>query len=140
MNRLEFIRNISLTGVGISLTPTRLFADSKHTTVQLPQPAIHLPHGNFAATQLESIHIPELELSISVQHFMRNGLGRCEKDLTVFTLTRNDEVAVMGSDTVSGFIGGLNITAVKGAFTVANESYQLELRPNSNHTTLTAIS
>ncbi len=92
MNRKEFIKNISLVGLGVSLTPTRLFASNSPTkSYRLPKPTVHIPHGNFDALEIEKLTIPELNIECTVQQFMRNGISECDDDLTVFTFVSGNE-------------------------------------------------
>lgn len=115
MNRKDFIRNISLVGAGISLAPTRLFASNKASKhYLLPKPTVHIPHGNFHATAIEKLEIPELELACTVQRFMRNGISENADDLTVFSFTSENEqlhicITRSGDRFIDGSISRFNI-------------------------------
>ncbi len=134
MKRKEFIRNISLVGVGISLAPTRLFGNSAKTTIQLPQASIHVPHGNFANTELEKVLVPELGISISVQRFMRNGIVESENDLTVYTFEKDSEtllISQQNSEIASnGSITGVSLNRLDELISLSNSSHRIEIRNN----------
>lgn len=92
MKRHEFIQKISFLGVGLSVTPWKLIsAKPSIQTFTLPKPAIHIPHGNFATTELDKLVIPELNLECTVQQFMRNGIEQSDADLKVFSIQSNHE-------------------------------------------------
>lgn len=132
MKRNEFIRNISLLGVGLSLTPTRLFALSDHSRIALPNQAVHIPHGNFANTDIERIRIAELDVEVSVQRFMRNGITDCRDDIVIYTIERGSEMALISSNeagiVVTGFIKGLCIEKSDSSFTLSTKSHRMEIR------------
>ena len=143
MKRKEFIRNISLVGVGISLAPIRLFASPSNAQIALPSATTHIPHGNFADANTERIQIPELDIEVSVQHFMRTGIEIDQKDVSVITFWRNQEVLNVCFDKsschFSGQIPGLKTAKSKHHFTLANNRFELELNPNSSHLSLRPI-
>ncbi|MCF8464313.1 MAG: hypothetical protein K9G41_05710 [Flavobacteriales bacterium] len=92
MNRNDFIQKIGLVGVGLSLTPWKLLsAKPSVQSFMLPQAAIHIPHGNFAAAEVEKLMIPEFNLHCTVQQFMRNGISASDDDLKVCLFQRNQE-------------------------------------------------
>ena len=142
MKRKEFIRNISLVGVGISLAPTELFGSSKQR-IQLPEAALHIPHGNFAHLNLERILIEEMEVEVSVQHFMRNGIGRSQKDISVFTFYRKKEVLNVCFDAegchTSGEIGGFKLNKSNKQFSISNNHFQLDLKAGSSYLSLRKV-
>jgi hypothetical protein len=142
MKRKEFIRNISLVGVGISLAPTQLFG-STNQTFQLPEAAIHVPHGNFAETKPELILIKEMGIEVSVQHFMRNGIGRSQKDISVFTFYRKKEVLNVCFDAegchTSGEIGGFKLNKSNKQFSISNNHFQLDLKAGSSYLSLRKV-
>lgn len=129
---MEFIRNISLVGVGISLAPTQLFAFSDQSRIALPNHAVHIPHGNFANTNLERIRIAELDVEVSVQRFMRNGITDCRDDLTVYTIERGSEMALISTNEsgviVTGSIEGLCIEKSDSSFFLSTKSHRMEIR------------
>lgn len=116
MNRKEFIRNISLVGAGISLAPTRLFASNRlWSSYSLPEPTVHIPHGNFHASAIEKLTIREMELECTVQQFMRNGITESADDLMVFTFVSGSEhrticITRNGTRTADGNISGLKVS------------------------------
>lgn len=132
MKRKEFIRNISLVGGGISLAPTRLFAFSDQSRIALPNYAVHIPHGNFANTNLERIRIAELDVEVSVQHFMRNGITDCRDDLTVYTIERGSEMALISTNEsgviVTGSIEGLCVERSNSFVSLSTTSHRMEIR------------
>ena len=142
MKRKEFIRNISLVGAAISLAPTSLFALSKRG-IELPEPAVHIPHGNFADLKLNRILIKEMEVEISVQHFMRNGIGTSQKDISVFTFHRKKEVLNMCFDEegchTSGEISGFQLSKSNKLFSLKNEHFQLKLNAGSSYLSLRKV-
>lgn len=142
MKRKEFIRNISLVGAGISLAPTSLFASSKQR-IQLPEAALHIPHGNFAATKLDRILINEMGIEVSVQHFMRNGIGSGQQDISVFTFHRKDEVVNVCFDNEechsSGELSGFQLSKSNKQFTISNNHFQLDLKAGSSYLSLRKV-
>lgn len=142
MKRKEFIRNISLVGAGISLAPTSLFASSKQR-IQLPEAVLHIPHGNFASQNLERILIDEMAVEVSVQHFMRNGIGRSQKDISVFTFYRKNEVLNVcfdeGGCHTSGEIGGFKLNKSNKLFSLKNNRFQLDLNARSSYLSLRKV-
>lgn len=116
MNRKSFIHKIGFVGVGLSLTPCKLLsAKPTNQKFTLPKAAIHIPHGNFAATELEKLIIPELNLECSVQQFLRNGIEQNDADLNVFLIQRKHEwvnisFTRIGQKLQQGKISGLKLT------------------------------
>ena len=107
MNRKHFIRNLSFIGAGLSLTPWKLVtAKSSVRRFRLPPASIHIPHGNFAVTNLESLYIPEMDIDITVQRFMRNGIESSHQDLTVYNIARGEEAINVGLSNDSPLIVG----------------------------------
>ena len=107
MKRKEFIRNVGFLGVGVSLAPWKLVtAKSSIQRFRLPPASVHIPHGNFAATNLKSLYIPEMELEITVQMFMRNGIEFSPQDLTVYNIARGSESINVGLSNGSTVIVG----------------------------------
>ena len=115
MKRKEFIRNMSLIGVGLGLAPWKLAtANPSIQKFRLPPASVHIPHGNFASSQLEKLTISEINLECSVQLFLRNGIETCESDLIVCSFQRGDEILLVsytesGESSVEGKIEGLKI-------------------------------
>jgi len=112
MNRKHFIRNLSFIGAGLSLAPLKLVtAKPSIQRFRLPPASVHIPHGNFATTNLESLFIPEMDIEITVQHFMKNGIESSHQDLTVYNITRGEESLNVGlsndSPVVVGGIRGI---------------------------------
>lgn len=132
MKRKEFIRNISLIGACISLAPTRLFASSSNSKIALPSATTHIPHGNFADANTERIQILELNIEVSVQRFMRNGITDCRDDLTVYTIERGSEMVLISSNEsgviVTGSIEGLCIEKSDSSFSLSTKSHRMEIR------------
>jgi len=116
MKRKAFIQKFSFVGVGLSLTPWKLLAAKPSIqTFTLPKATIHIPHGNFAATQLETLHIPEFGLNCTVQQFMRNGIEPNDDDLKVFSFQRKQEwlsisITRNGQAISDGKLSGLNVS------------------------------
>ncbi len=116
MKRHEFIQKISFLGVGLSLTPWKLLsAKPPIQKFTLPRPAIHIPHGNFAATELDKLVLPELNLECTVQQFMLNGIEPNDADLKVFSIQSNQEwitIAITRRNQVieKGKISGLKLS------------------------------
>lgn len=137
MNRKEFIRNISLVGVGVFLAPTRLLASSKEFTVQLPLATVHVPHGNFAQAPFQRVSIPELNLAVSVQHFMRNGIASTPNDISVFTFQKKDDILNVCFDDEGchtfGSISGLVSDKTKTEFSLGNEQFEAKLNAGSSY-------
>lgn len=106
---------MSLIGAGLGLAPWKLVSANQSTkTFALPNPVIHIPHGNFAATELEKLIIPEYGLECSVQHFMRNGIESSAQDITVSSFRRGSQFLFIsftsdGTMNTEGEITGLNI-------------------------------
>lgn len=115
MKRNAFIQKIGFLGLGLSLAPRKLIsADPTRRTFALPKPTIHIPHGNFAASELEKLTIPELGLDCTVQQFMRNGISESADDLTVYSFQSGDELMNVcftrsGKEFSNGNISGLTL-------------------------------
>ena len=143
MKRKEFIRNISLVGAGISLAPTRLFAFSDQFRIALPDHAVHIPHGNFANTDLERIRIAELDVEVSVQHFMRNGINASQEDVSVFTFCRDNEFLNVCFDDegchTAGKISKLETSHSKNRFSLTNTRFEVELIAGCSHLTVRKV-
>ena len=117
MNRKEFVRNISLLGVGISLTPLAFAKQTKLAAqYNLPAVSVHIPHGNFAASELVVLRVSEMNIEVSIQKFMKNGITDSEEDLTVYTFHRKNEmlsVSAIGNELSSmGAIQGLKFRKI----------------------------
>jgi len=67
---------------------------------------MYIPHGNFAVTKLESLYIPEMDIEITVQRFMRNGIESSHQDLTVYNIARGEEAINVGLSHDSPLIVG----------------------------------
>ncbi len=92
MNRKAFIQKISFVGVGLSLTPWKLASGKPPIqTFALPRATVHIPHGNFAAADLEKLTVREFDLACTVQQFMRNGIEPNSDDLKVFSFDSGQE-------------------------------------------------
>lgn len=97
MKRKEFIRNISLVGVGVTLTPvSSLFGNHGVKTYALPEPTIHIPHGNFSSSELKKLTIPELSLDCTVELFLRDGITEKSDDLSVYSFHRSEQLLQVG--------------------------------------------
>ncbi|MBI1287974.1 MAG: hypothetical protein GC178_10380 [Flavobacteriales bacterium] len=140
MNRKEFIRNISLAGVGISLVPAQLLASQHASSVRLPKAVFHVPHGNFANAIIERVQIPEMDVEVSVQHFMRNGIEATEKDISVFTFYREKETLNVCFDNegchFSGEINDLEACKKHDRFLIKNAQFEVELKKDSTYLSL----
>ena len=137
MNRKEFVRNISLLGVGISLTP---LAFSKQTKLaaqyNLPAASVHIPHGNFASSGLIVLHVSEMNIEVTIQKFMKNGITDSEEDLTVYTFHRKNEmlsVSAIGNALSSmGEIQGLRFQKAGHSLQLSDKNYVADLSPSQN--------
>ena len=137
MNRKEFVRNISLLGVGISLTP---LAFAKHTKLvaqyNLPAVSVHIPHGNFAASELVVLRISEMNIEVSIQKFMKNGITDSVEDLTVYTFYRKSEmlsISAIGNKLSSlGQIQGLKFSQVGRILQLSDKNYIAHLNSSQN--------
>jgi hypothetical protein len=115
LNRKAFIQKIGFLGVGLGLTPWKLLSAKPATqTFTLPKTAIHIPHGNFSATEVEKLMIPEFNLQCTVQQFMHNGISTSDNDLKVFLFQREQEWANIaitrnGQTFSDGKISDLNV-------------------------------
>ncbi|MGB0367958.1 MAG: hypothetical protein ACPGU4_10175 [Flavobacteriales bacterium] len=123
---------MSLTGAGIALAPWKLAtAESSIQRFRLPPASVHIPHGNFAASETETHHIQEFDLKCSVQHFMRNGIEPNENDLTVFSLSRENETLLISSTkrgySVLGEINGIVTEILPGSVCLSSKTHQLHV-------------
>lgn len=115
MKRKEFIQKIGFVGVGLGLTPWKLFSATSSTQrFVLPQPSVHIPHGNFAAVEVDKLKISEFDLECSVQQFMRNGIQPSNDDLKIHSFQRNGAFFLVsitrnGIVTTEGGFEGLRI-------------------------------
>jgi hypothetical protein len=143
MKRKEFIRNISLVGAGISLAPTRLFANSNTVQIALPIAATHIPHGNFAGANLERILIEEMNIEVSIQHFLRTGIESSDKDISVFTFHRENEVLNVCFDAegchTSGKIAGFESRNSDNQFSIRNNRFEVKLKAGSFYLSLRKV-
>ena len=88
---------MSFIGAGLSLAPWNFVsAKSPIQTFALPKPTLHIPHGNFAASELKKQIIPEFELECTVQQFMRNGICECDDDMKFYSFRRDNELLTIG--------------------------------------------
>jgi|GEM_PF-1546338 len=140
MKRGEFVRNIGLMGVGIVLAPTCFSMASTRKTYRLPTPAIHIPHGNFANTQIETVFIRELGLHASIQHFMRNGIDISTNDVSLVTFSKNNELTIVSFDAgkciQTGQISGFHNLALNDRSMLANAEFELEWKAGTNYLSL----
>ena len=115
MKRKEFIRNVSFIGAGLGLAPWNLVTgEPSIQTFRLPAAAVHIPHGNFASSELKKLTISEFDLECSVQLFMRNGISPCEDDLKVFSFQSAEEwmcisLTRVGESVKRGDIRGMEV-------------------------------
>jgi hypothetical protein len=141
MRRKDFIRNMSFIGAGLSLAPWNLAtANSSIQRFRLPPASVHIPHGNFAANQLETLSISELDMECSVQHFMRNGIDKSTNDLIVYTFSKEDEILNLGfcqnTWSVDGEIEGLKLSTSSNKVVLRNADYELKLEVDSSEIAL----
>jgi hypothetical protein len=132
MKRKQFIRNISLLGAGITLAPAGLLSAKRAIkTYTLPEATVHIPHGNFANATIKHVVIPELDVAISVQQFMRNGINVSEQDVSVYTFFSKNEVVniCFTEDEVhtSGEIRGLELKHSPHQVSLCNAQFELIL-------------
>ena len=123
---------MSVFGVGIVLTPWKLAtAESSIQRFRLPPASVHIPHGNFAASIPEKLRIEEFDFSISRHHFMHNGIEVSEKDLTVISIRKNDELANVcisnNTASVTGFISHTNIKTNSHFIQLNTKGFKLNL-------------
>ena len=128
MKRKDFIQKIGFVGVGLGLTPWKLLSATSSTQrFVLPQPTVHIPHGNFAAAEVAKLKISEFDLECSVHQFMRNGIKPSNDDLKIHSFQRSNEFLFLsitrdGKVTTEGGIEGLRINIdsfVSSSFTVS---------------------
>lgn len=106
---------MSLVGAVLSLAPWKLTAaKSSIQRLRLPPACIHIPHGNFAAAEIEKLAIPEFDLECTVQVFMRNGIDTKDSDLKVLTCQRGEEflhisITRKGEVSTDGQLDGVSI-------------------------------
>lgn len=136
MKRTAFIRNAGLLGAGIVLAPIG-FATAKNAKhYQLPKAVQHVPHGNFAATEAERVHVPEMNMDVSVEHFMRNGIEACDQDVSVYTFSRKNEVLKAcfadGEWTTAGRLTGVQHRQSSERFLIGCAPFELQLTPDSS--------
>ena len=131
MKRKQFIRNISLVGAGIGLAPTALFGSSHSSRIALPTAAVHIPHGNFATVNCSPVEISEMNLAVSVQKFLKDGITKSEYDLTVYTFKGKNEVLNVGLNSKgcwhSGSLKGVELSSFHPGFTLQNEAYRISI-------------
>lgn len=115
MNRKEFLQKLGFLGVGLTLAPSNLYSSNSSTrTFKLPEPQIHIPHGNFGATQTKTLYIKDLNVSCSVESFMRNGIAPDNLDVEIYHFQKGTElltisIARNGNRTVIGKIDNMQI-------------------------------
>lgn len=143
MKRKEFIRNISLAGAGISLAPTSLFASSRNSQIALPRAITHIPHGNFAEANIDRIRIDELDIEVSVQHFMRTGIEAGQNDISVFTFHKNEQLLTVCFDHDgchhSGELAGLKTSIGTSRIVLLSNGFELELKAGSSYLSLRKV-
>jgi hypothetical protein len=116
MKRKDFIQRISFLGVGLSLAPWKLVsAKSSIQIFALPNATVHIPHGNFAASESEKLTISEFNLECAVQQFMRNGIEPNDDDLKIVTFQSGQEwmsisITRNGQTASESQLSGLKIT------------------------------
>ncbi|MFT4524962.1 MAG: hypothetical protein ACI85F_001114 [Bacteroidia bacterium] len=102
MKRKDFIASVGLLGFGLGLSPwSMLRAETGHSVVQLPEPSIHLRHGNFHASTVDELLLPDLSLKVQNQQFLANGIVPDSKDLMMYSFMRGSDfinVAVAGDE------------------------------------------
>ena len=141
MKRKEFIRNISLLRAGITLAPAGLLSAKRAIrTYALPEATVHIPHGNFANATIEHVVIPELDVAISVQQFMRNGINASQQDVSVYTFFRKNEVVNIcftGDDVhTSGEFRGLELKHSPHQILLSNAEFELILEAGKKQASL----
>lgn len=125
-------------GAGLSLAPWN-FTTSKPSiqTLTLPKATIHIPHGNFAAAAIDSRYIPELDVEISVQRFMRNGIVASQQDVSVYTFTRQEETLNLcyrdGEWHTSGEISGVKWQPNDHQMILSNAKFELLLEDGGSY-------
>ena len=143
MKRSTFIRYISLTGIGLTLTSSRLFALTSRPRLVLPKTEVHIPHGNFAAAKFPTTMIRELNLTVSVQRFLACGIAQSENDLNVYIFKRKDEILVMGLNSKgswqSGSLKGIELSTSYKGFALQNQVYQISIDLGSSQIKLAQI-
>lgn len=130
MKRIEFIKRFSLLGVGLSLTPWSVIsAKNAVKNYQLPPPVTHIPHGNFSAQAPESLLIPELNLTCSVERFMKNGIEACDDDMTVYSFSRKSETLLISYSkngySAIGEINGVGTEVLPTSVHISSKTHQL---------------
>jgi hypothetical protein len=144
MKRLEFVRNISLIGAGLSLAPINLFANnSKCIQYRLPEPVVHIPHGNFYAEDKNELLIPEVGLIVTVERFMKHGIEASSDDLTVFTLVKGRETLNLAfrkqGSTSCGTIKSLEVITTQNSAQLRCQGFQFELSEKTKSISLKSV-
>jgi hypothetical protein len=145
MKRNEFIRNMSFIGVGLSLAPWNLAtANPSIQRLPLPPSCIHIPHGNFAVLNPETVFIQELNLTVSIQYFMRNGIKESANDLTVYSFSKEGEILNLGhcqnTWAVDGKVEGISPFTSFNELTLRSANHELKLEIDSSEITLLRLS
>lgn len=122
MKRKEFIATVGLFGVGLGLSPWKMVsARTGYTIFQLPEPSVHIRHGNFHAAAVDELELPELNLGIQKQQFLANGIVPDSKDLMMYSIRRgSDMINVSATGDATKIIG--NIPNVKVSTTLIHEA------------------
>lgn len=123
---------MALVGVGLGLAPTALFAaNTSVKTYSLPKAVVHIPHGNFATSKPEVLHIPQANMQLTAETFMRNGIAISEQDLQLYTFKKNNEVLQLCESAdglaTSGQIDGWQVTANDNTVHLTNHNFSLTL-------------
>ncbi len=133
MKRKDFMRNMSYIGVGLSLAPWKL-ATSKPSIqrFRLPPASVHIPHGNFASTIPAITRIDKMDLDISIQVFMKNGIKQTNDDLTVYSFKKEFEILnvsfIKGIYSKHGGIRGINSSIINNSIVLLDGNSVLNLQ------------
>ena len=93
MKRKDFIGTVGLLGFGLWLSPWKMVsARTGYTIFQLPEPSVHIRHGNFHAMTVDELTLPELNLRIQKQQFLANGVAPDSNDLMMYSFTRGSDM------------------------------------------------
>lgn len=130
-----------LIGAGFTLTPWKLVgAESSIQRFRLPPASVHIPHGNFASEEVQKLYISEMNVSISSQIFMKNGIESSENDLSIYTIKSGNEVVIITPtdeySSTAGDIQNLSVRISKTMVILNSPLHRLHIDVKSNCATL----
>ena len=144
MKRLRFIRNMSMVGIGIGLTSWK-FAGAKSTTraIKIPAASVHIPHGNFSTAKLNTVYLEEMDLTMSLQRFMRNGILECDEDMILLSFSRqnHDLMICVGRNELEmiGAIPDIQASMCNGEVILKNATAELTLNQKLTNAIISSL-